>query len=660
MTVTQLMRHAAEIQLASRAIRLDIDELKLLKLPAILHWDLNHFVVLSRVKKSWKGYDQFIVNDPAIGERHLQKSQMSKHFTGVAIELTPTEEFAIKKESPAISISQIAGKIVGLKQALIQVIALAAALEIFAIAAPLFNQFVIDEVLVSGDLALLKVLLLGFGLIAAVQIAIGVARSLFLMRWGTEIGYQWAVRLFSHLIKLPTTYFERRNLGDIVSRFGSITAIQNTLTSLLVESLLDGLMAVLAFGMMFFYSPILTAVVLVGVFVYAISRYCFYAYLREASMERIILAARENSHFLETVRAVTPLKLFGRENDRRLRWQNLKMATVNRDVTTQKITIWFKSLNGAISAIQGLAVLYLGAGLVVQKSMSLGMLMAFITYSVTFSMRIFGLVDLFTNVKLLSIHTSRVADIALEPAEKRAEVQVDLAKYHGRVDLANVRFRYGDAENWVLSDVSFSVGTSESIAIVGTSGSGKSTLCKIMLGLLQPTEGSIRVDGTDINVLGLDQYRRLVGTVMQEDVLLSGSLLENIAFFDSTPDIEFAEQCAKHAAIHEDILEMPMRYQTIVGELGSTLSGGQRQRVLLARALYKRPKLLILDEATSHLDVGNERKINEALKNLGITRIVVAHRIETINSAERVMEMKGGRLFEIRREASKTVENAAA
>ena len=647
MTVTQLMRHASTLQLSSRALRLDIDEMRLLRLPSILHWDLNHFVVLTKVKKSWNGRLTFIVKDPAIGERRLTTALISKHFTGVGIEFTPNEKFEQKKTAPAISVSQIAGKIIGLKSAMAQAIALALALEVFALAAPLFNQFVIDEVLVSGDLGLLKVLMLGFCLITGVQIAIGLARSLFLMRWGTEIGYQWSVRLFSHLIKLPATYFERRHLGDIVSRFGSIDAIQDTMTSLLVESLLDGLMTILALVMMLFYSPRLTAVVVLGVTIYGISRFCFYSFLREATAERIVLAARDESHFLETVRAITPLKLFGRENDRCTRWQNLKMATVNRDVTTQKISIWFKSLNGAISSIQGLAVLYIGASLIVQKELSLGMLMAFITYATTFSTRIFSLVDLFTNVKLLSIHTSRVADIAMEPAEKQSDVQVDLTKFDANIELKNIRFRYGDSESWVLNDVSLRVGTGESIAIVGSSGSGKSTLCKVLLGLLQPTEGSIHVDGTDINAIGLDQYRRMVGTVMQDDVLLSGSLLENIAFFDSSPDAEWAEHCAQQAAIHDDILNMPMRYQTIVGELGSTLSGGQRQRVLLARALYKRPKILILDEATSHLDLLNEKRVNEALKGLGITRIIVAHRLETIRSAMRVIEVQNGVLVEI-------------
>jgi ATP-binding cassette subfamily B protein RaxB len=657
-TVTELMRHAASIELAARALRLDIEELALLKCPAILHWDLNHFVVLVKVNRTWKGQTTFVVKDPAIGERRLTIAQMSQHFTGVAIELTPTEKFAYKKSPPSLSIRQISGKIFGLNSAIIQAITLAAALELFAIAAPLFSQFVIDEVIVSGDVHLLKILLLGFSLLVLVQIAIGVARSLFLMRWGNEIGYQWSVRLFSHLIKLPAAYFERRNLGDIVSRFGSISAIQNTMTSLLVESLLDGLMVVLALMMMLMYSPMLSAIVAGGVATYAISRYCFYAYLKDASTERIILAAKENSHFLETVRAITPLKLFGRESDRCARWQNLKMATINRDVTTQKISIWFKSLNGAISSIQGLAVLYVGAQLIVQNAMSLGMLMAFMSYSVTFATRIFGLVDLVTNVKLLSIHANRVADIALEAAEERSPIEVDLSKFAGKLELVDVRFRYGDSENWVLDGLSLKLGTEESIAIVGLSGSGKSTLCKIMLGLQQATEGSVRIDGTDLKAIGLDQYRRLVGTVMQDDVLLSGSLLENIVFFDTRPDVEFAEECARNAAIHDDIMTFPMRYQTMVGELGSTLSGGQRQRILLARALYKRPKLLILDEATCHLDLSNENKVNAALRVLGITRIVVAHRLETINAATRVIEIRNGKVFEVQRVTSPDAQGA--
>ncbi|MES2319511.1 MAG: peptidase domain-containing ABC transporter [Pseudomonadota bacterium] len=651
-TVAQLMRHATVLDLATRALRLEVDELRLLKLPSVLHWDLNHFVVLIRVAKSWKGKAEFVINDPAIGERKMSLEQISKHFTGVALEFTPTEEFQKKKPTAAISILQISGNISGLKIAIFQACALAVALEVFAIAAPLFNQFVIDEVLASGDLELLKILMLGFALLTFVQIAIGVARSLFLMRWGTEIGYQWAVRLFSHLIRLPATYFEKRNLGDIVSRFGSIGAIQNTMTTLLVESLLDGMMVFFALGMMLLYSPLLSTIVLAGVVLYAISRFAFYSYLKMASSERIILSAKENSHFLETIRAMTPLKLFGREDERRMRWQNLKMATVNRDVATQKISIWFRSLNGAISSVQGIAILYFGAALVVRKDMSLGMLMAFITYATTFSMRVIGLVDLFTNVKLLAIHVDRVADIALEPVEKRSQVQVDLSKFCGSIALKNVKFRYAEGERWILDDVSFVIELGESVAITGPSGSGKTTLCKILLGLLSPTEGSVLIDGVDINVIGLDQYRKLVGTVMQDDVLLAGSLLENIAFFDSCPDIVFAEACAQNAAIHDDILKMPMRYQTVIGEMGSAISGGQRQRVLLARALYKRPKLLVLDEATSHLDLDNEKRVNESLKKLDVTRLVVAHRPETVKAAMRVIAVQHGKITDVKRDSS--------
>lgn len=650
-TLAQLMRHATAMQLSSRPLRLELDELGELALPCILHWNLNHFVVLKKVTKSLRGKITLILLDPAVGERKVSLEEASQHFTGVALELTPSASFKPKDERKQIAIRDLTGHIVGLRRALVQVMLLALALEIFAIASPLFNQFVIDEVIVSGDRELLTVLVFGFALLMVTQTAISLARSWFLMRWSMDIGYQWSGRVFAHLIRLPVSYFEKRHLGDVVSRFGSIGAIQGTLTSLFVESALDGLMALLALGMMLLYSPKLTAIVAVGVVLYAILRWVSYHPFREASQERLVLSSKESSHFLESIRAITPLKLYGREEERQARWQNLKMDVQNRDIKTQKMAILFKVSNTAISGVQGLALFYIGAGLVMQNALSVGMLLAFSSYAGTFSGRIFSLIDLFINLKMLSLHSERLADIVLEETEQdpsNAQPETDLSRLTTNIELRNLKFRYAEGEPWVLNGINLAIPAGQSIALVGPSGCGKTTLCKIILGLLKPTEGEVLIDGIPIKQLGLAQYRQLVGTVMQDDVLLAGSIQDNISFFDAHTNAEQTQQCAKQAAIHDEIAAMPMGYQTLVGDMGSSLSGGQKQRVLLARALYKQPKILALDEATSHLDINNEHKVNQALANLKLTRIMVAHRPETINSAERVVALQGGLAVEVR------------
>ncbi|MBR7784217.1 peptidase domain-containing ABC transporter [Undibacterium luofuense] len=647
-TLAQLMRHAASLHLSTRPLRLELDEVSKLQTPSILHWNLNHFVVLKKVVKSWRGKVLLVLLDPAVGERQVTLQEASAHFTGIALELFPSAKFQKKSERKKVEISELTGHIVGLRPAIGQVILLALALEIFSVFSPLFNQFVVDEVIVSGDKELLTVLVFGFGLLMITQTAINLARSWFLMRWSMDISFQWSARVFAHLTHLPVSFFEKRHLGDIVSRFGSIGVIQNTLTSLCVESVLDGLMALLALGMMLVYSFKLSLLVLVVVFIYVLIRLISYHPFREASQERLILSSKESSHFLETVRAISPLKLFGREDERRARWLNLKMDVQNRDIKTQKMAILFKIVNTTLFGIQGLALFYVGAGQVMSKTLSVGMLMAFSSYSSTFSGRVFNLIDLAVNLKMLVLHSERLADIVLEDAEVDSAIETDLSRINSNITLKNVKFRYSEGEPWILNGINLTIQSGQSVAIVGPSGCGKTTLCKIILGLLKATEGDVLIDDIPIQQLGLKAYRQLVGTVMQDDVLLAGSIKDNIAFFDAHNNQSEVERCAQLAAIHHDIIKMPMGYQTLVGDMGSSLSGGQKQRLLLARALYKKPKILALDEATSHLDVDNESKVNDALKKLQLTRIMVAHRPETINAAERVVILLDGTTSELR------------
>lgn len=569
---------------------------------------------------------------------------MSACFTGVALELLPTSEFNPLDERKKISPRQLSGPIIGLRRALLQLITLALVLETLAICTPLFNQFIIDEVISSGDRELLTVLTLGFGLAIIVQTAISLARSWLLMRWQVDISLQWGTRVFAHLCRLPFLYFQKRTLGDIASRFGSISTIQGSLSGLFEENLLDGAMAVIALGMMLLYSPKLTLVVVIAMFGYTLLRVFLYQPFREASRERLVLSAKENSFFLETVRAHLPVKLFGQEAHRCARWQNLKQDVLNRETATQKLTILFRLTSTAIFSTQGLVLFYLGAEMVMENILTVGMLMAFISYATTFSQRILTLTDLAININMLDVHTQRLADIVMEPAEPRPDQQASTHELKGTLTVRNLRFRYGEDAPWLIDGIDLTITAGQSLAITGPSGSGKTTLCKILLGLLRPTEGEILLDGVPIHHIGLQRYREMVGTVMQDDILLTGSLLENISFFASPSDEERVKYCANLAAIDRDIAAMPMGYQTMVGELDNIVSGGQKQRILLARALYKQPRILLLDEASSQLDLENERKINEELADIQLTRIVIAHRPETIASCDRIVMLHQGKI----------------
>lgn len=648
-TLGQLIGYAARLHLSSRPLRVDLDSLNQLRTPCILHWEMNHFVVMTKIRRNFRGRAFVTILDPAVGERILSVEQASTCFTGVALELLPTSEFAPKDERRQVSLRHICGPIIGLRRAVFQLIALAFSLETMAICTPLFNQFIIDEVITRGDSELLVVVVLGFGLTILLQTVLNLGRSWLLMRWHADIALQWGARVFGHLCRLPFLYFQKRNLADIYSRFGSISSIQSTLSGAFSENLLDGLMALIALGMMLLYSVKLTLIVLSAVLSYTLLRVFFYQSLRDASRERLVLSARESSFFLETVRAHLTIKLFGQEAQRCARWQNLKQDVLNRETETQKLTILFRISSTAIFSTQALLLFYLGAKMVMENALTVGMLMAYSSYATTFAQRTFTLADMVTNIKILDVHAQRLSDIVMEAPEPGSVQQADIKLSHGTLTLRNLSFRYSEDDPWLLDGIDLTIPAGQSLAITGKSGSGKTTLCKILLGLLPPTEGEVLLDGKPINRIGLHNYRQIFGTVMQDDILLKGSLRENIAFFTYPVDDGRVEYCARLAAIDQDIARMPMGYQTLLGEVGNTISGGQMQRILFARALYKQPRILVLDEATSQLDLENEHKINDELAGLQLTRIVIAHRPETIASCNRILKLENGKINEVNR-----------
>ena len=651
-TLAQLVSYASRLNFSSRPVRLELDELGQLPLPCILHWDLNHFVVLKKVGRS-----TVTILDPAVGERRLALAEVSRHFTGVALELMPNARFKPADKRQRVALSALTGRVLGLKRSLLQIFAVAVVLELFAIASPLLNQLVVDDAIATHDADLLSVLIMGFAMLLVIQTAVGLARSWMVMVLGQSLSLQWASNVFAHLVKLPVEFFEKRHLGDIVSRFGSVGAIQRTLTTSVIEAVLDGIMGVAALGMMLLYSFQLTCVVLGSVALYGLLRWLSYMPFRGAASERLVISARENSHFLETLRAITPLKLFGREQERRARWQNLLVEVQNRDVLTAKMNIAFSTAQTLVFGVENLLVFWIGAGLVMQMGavgagmaspFTIGMLFAFISYKGQFTGRVSALINYAVEIRMLSLHAERLGDIVLAPVEQDTVPSHELAHLEPSIELRNVSFRYGEGEPWILKDANLTLAARQSVALVGPSGCGKTTLLKILLGLLNPQEGEVLYGGIPVKHLGLQNYRRRIGTVMQEDALLAGSIGDNISFFDAQSSQHDIHACAAVAAVHEDIAKMPMGYQTLVGDMGSSLSGGQKQRVLLARALYKKPKVLALDEATSHLDIANEQRVTHALAQMPLTRIIVAHRPETIAGAQRVVRLQLGQLLELK------------
>ncbi|MBB1088799.1 peptidase domain-containing ABC transporter [Lysobacter sp. SG-8] len=639
--LTQLIQIAQQLGFSARALRLDMEELAQLKLPCILHWDLNHFVVLSRISKG-----KVTILDPARGKRILALSQVSDRFTGIALELTPAEEFKPRKAVPAVSARQLAGRVTGLWRALIQILLLSMALQVFVVLAPFFMQWVVDQVLVSADRDLLVVLALGFGLAMLLQVAIGLLRGWSVVHLSSRLGLQWMGNVFAHALRLPLDFFEKRHLGDITSRMSSVQAIQRTLTTSFVEAIIDGLMAVVTLGMMLLYSWKLALVTLLAVALYLGIRAVAYRPIRDRTEQQLVAAAKQQTHLLESLRGMQSLKIAGQESLRRSTYDNLMNETVNKDVSLARMGLGFSSASQLVFGIERIAVIWIGALLALQNVFSVGMLIAYLAYKDQFAGRMGALIDKWIEFRMLRLHGERLADIVLSEPEGGDRLPEVAVPETARIQVDNLSFRYADGEPWVLKDCSFTVEAGESLAIIGASGCGKTTLVKLMLGLLRPTSGSISIGGLDLHKVGPHNIRSIVGAVMQDDQLFAGSIADNISFFDPDFDLARVEAAARLAAVHDEIASMPMGYHSLIGDMGSSLSGGQKQRVILARALYRDPKLLFLDEATSHLDVMKERLVNDAVKQLSLTKVIVAHRPETINSADRVLVMEQGRIVQ--------------
>ncbi|MEE1923775.1 peptidase domain-containing ABC transporter [Pseudomonas sp. 148P] len=638
-TVGQVAQYAQAIGFSYRALRVDLEELGQLKAPCILHWDMNHFVVFEGMKGK-----RVVILDPAVGRRILNLSDVSSHFTGVALELTKNASFKSARKAARISLRELLGRVIGLKRAITNILGLALALEVIALLSPQVTQWVVDGALVTGDSDLLLLAVMGGALLLLIDFFLRMARGWIGLRINQQLTLQWTTHLFGHLLRLPWPFFEKRHLGDITARFQSLNAIRQALTNGAITAILDGLVALVTLAMMLLYNPALTAVVLSALALYGGLRGGFYFPLRKASEERIVLSARENSYFLETLRAALPLKLFNSGAQRLSTWQNLLVDVQNRDLETQKIVLLFASLNTLIFGLEGMLLLYFGGHDVLSGDLTLGMLLAFLAYKSQFTSRCSKLIDLGVEIRMLSLHAERIADIALEAPEPEASHEYDVTHLPSSIELRGVSYKYADGEPWVIRNFSLSIAPGQSVAIVGRSGCGKSTLFKMILGLIAPTEGEILIGGVPVSQLGPGVVRDLVGAVMQEDQLMAGSLAENICCFDPTAELSQIEHSARLANIHKAISRMPMGYQTMVSEMGSGLSGGQRQRLMLARALFKKPHILALDEATSNLDLHSEQHVIEALKEMNMTRIIIAHRKETLSFVDRVVTIANGEI----------------
>jgi len=655
----QVMQVAEDIGFNARPLRGELADLPHLAMPAILHWNLNHFVVLTAITGGIRGR-RYHIHDPARGAVVLSEADVSRSWTGVALDLLRSESFKPKIEQRQLNITQLWSKMTGFWGTIRQVMLLSLVMQLVVLATPFFLQISIDTVFPAFDSDLLLMLALGFGGLTVINLMASWLRSLVLVTLSNSLSYQVIVNLFRHLMRLPLDYFEKRHVGDIISRFGSTQPISQLISQGMIAAFIDGLMAVLTLALMFVYSPILGGVACAALGLYVALRLAFLQAIKFRNLDVITTMAKENSNFIESVRGIAAIKAFGQEGNRQRLWQKSKADAVNAQVKLGRLTAAFDSLGQFVLGAERVVFVYVAITLAFDSVLTIGMIFAFQAYKQQFLDAGMRLTEQAINYQIVKVHLTRIADIALSPTEEgeieKSNEEPDFTK---PLTLDRVFYRYGTNEPMVLNGVSLTIEPGEFIAITGPSGGGKTTLMKILMGLFEPSSGAVRLGDRPISSYRKGKYRRSIGSVAQGDMLYAGSLAENIAFFDPEIDMARVREVARMAQIDGEIEKMPMGYESLVGDMGSVLSGGQLQRVLLARALYPDPKVLILDEGTANLDAENEAKILEVLKSLSITRIAVAHRPATLVAAQRVVAVVGGNLREIPKEPPMSAAAAA-
>lgn len=642
-TLARLVEIAGDLGFNARAVRLEMHELGKLRAPCILHWDLNHFVVMVRIEKN-----RLIVHDPELGRRDYSMEEVGNRFSGIALELMPRDSFKPKVEKMRLDLGMFLTGERDILVAFFQILLLSLALEGLGLLLPLINQWVIDDVVVTADVNLLVVIVVALFLISITRTATRMLRGWVLLAASISWNLRTSSSVFQHLVRLPVSFFEKRHVGDVTSRFRAVDEIQGTISTNFIETVLDGLMACIALAMMFYYSATLTAVVSVAALGYVLVRFMMFGRYRAATEERIVRSAARDSFLFETLRGIPAIKFFSQMGWQVAGWINRQVGVYNATVVTRKLDLVYQGANGIIGAIEVPLILFLMVGMILDKTYTVGMMVAFLAFKDQFLTRVIALAERMARFRLLRLQGERLADIVMTEPETESlpadRLRVDPAG-PVEIELRNVSFRYAPGEDLVLKNINLKITPNDSVAIVGPSGCGKSTLLKIVAGMLIPEEGEVLLNGMPISRIGLATYRAMLGTVMQEDFLFSGSIFDNISMFDSVPDDERVIEASRIATVHNDIAVMPMGYQSLVGGMGTNLSGGQRQRILLARALYKQPRFLLLDEYTSMLDYETESKVQTGLAALPIGRFVITHRRRNLLPKDRVFVMWEGGLM---------------
>jgi ATP-binding cassette subfamily B protein RaxB len=638
-TLRDLVIFAGAMGLSARGLRLEPAALGKLSCPAILHFDMSHFVVLKEMSGRVA-----IIHDPGFGVRRIGAEELNRRFTGIALELEPAAGFEPREGGPSVTLSGLIGTIPS-HGLLAKTLALSFTVQLFVLASPLYVQLVVDRAVTPGDAAALLPLLAGFLLFTLLRSSVVWMRTYVLLAFGGLLNAQLMFNIVRHMLRLPHEWFASRHVAVLLSRITSTQPVKDLITQAFSAAVVDGAMAILTLGVVLLVAPSLGVVMLAGFSAVAFVNWQEARSSTSREYELIEAQTKSQRELIETIRGISAVKLFRQEVTRDASWTERQVDAINAQYERDRIHGQADVARQLLQAVTLAIVVYIGAGQVIRGTMSLGLLITFMTYQQMFVDSSTKLLEFAVRFRLLKVHLERLADITTARQEAFEPPSTGRRALAGAVAARDLSFSYGDLEPLVLEGVSLDVAAGEFVAITGPSGGGKTTLLKLLIGLVRPTSGLVLYDGTPLQRLGVGALRDQIGVVMQDDVLMTGSIGQNITFFDPDPDLEWLHECARMAAIDDDIRNFPMGYNTLTGDMGTVLSGGQKQRVLLARALYRRPVILFMDEGTSNLDSQKEREVNANLKSMSLTRIIIAHRADTLEAADYVLELTPGGLI---------------
>jgi len=634
-SVKHLLRACIALELQGRPLKLELNDIKLLTLPAILHWDTDHFVVLKKVSAK-----KFVIHDPAMGIRRYSLAELDRHFTGISIELCPAVSFTRERQEKKYSLQELFRTTPSFRLAIRQVFLLSLLLQLLSITFPLYLQLVIDQGLSKGDEDIIFLVALLFSLVILAKAGVTYFRGVVLLQFSSQLGFQMVSNTFAHLLRLPLSYFEKREMGDIVSRFSSLDNIKQLVTQEMVTVIVDGLFSLLTLFLLMLYSPTLALVALFFVAILSLVRLLTIPRERAYRQEVLQTGAKQQTRFMENIRCIAVTKNYAIESERLSEWQNYYSYFINTSYRLGHLQLRFGSFHSLLFGLDHVATIYLGSSAIFSGQLTIGQLMSFVFLKQHFSASVAAMLPKLAEIRLLKLELERVSDILFQEPEQSLE-NTSLLKpvITGELQAEQLSFNYSLSDAAVFEKVSFSVAPGEVLVITGQSGCGKSTLLKLLLGLASPCGGTLYIDGRQISELGVRHYRTQVAAVLHGDGLLSGSLSYNVNLEQEPLNAERLEEACRASCIYDDISQLPMGFNTQVGEMGVALSAGQVQRLLLARALYRHPKILVLDEALSHLSTVVAQEIVRNIQRTKTTLILVTHSVDLFELADRVLEM---------------------